>query len=83
MTPRQRLYEKVKAYTSRLQALRTVSLWWYRKADLSSNNYDLSRLYQRALAAQSLGYEVVLHADDDGLYVRYREKIPEVPHDLR
>jgi hypothetical protein len=51
--------------------------FYFPKKDLSINNQEL---YQRAIAAKTLGYEIVIIPNDDGLYFQYQKKRPtELP----
>lgn len=83
MTPRQRLYEKAKAFTTKLRTLHTRSMLFYSAKEIESCSFNLRWLYQRSLAAEQLGYEVIMKADDEGLHASYRKKMPEVPMELR
>lgn len=54
------------------------SMFFYKKTDLQFG-WSLVDIYERTRAAAQLGYDVVLEAKDDGLHVKYREKIPQMP----
>jgi hypothetical protein len=49
------------------------------KDNLLKHSYRLDDIHQRTLAAQDLGKEVVLIADDAGLHIKYQDKVPEIP----
>lgn len=53
------------------------AMFWYPKEKLN-NNWTLDDLYQRTMAAQTLGWDVVLFADEKGLHVRYATQLPTV-----
>lgn len=45
--------------------------------------WDIYDLHQRTMAANQLGYDVVIKASSDGLDVKYVKKLPEVPYRWR
>lgn len=61
-------------------------MFYLEKKSLRSDiPYNLDDVYQRTLAAQTLGYEVVIEADKEGMTIRYRKKpkYDELPWSLR
>lgn len=45
--------------------------------------WSLRDVYERVAAAETLGYDVVLKAKPDGLYIEYVEKRPDAPWEFR
>lgn len=74
-TPYQRLAEDFAAYKTKVVYPRRVGMWSYPKARLSEG-WSLLDLYERAKAAEQLGYDVILLPKDDGLHVQYVQKRP-------
>ncbi len=77
-TPYQLILEEAKCFCREVKFRRTVLMWRYPKNDLGKN-WNIASLYERVAAAGQLGYEVVLSADNNGLGVEYRKKVPETP----
>ena len=49
-------------------------MWWFSLSNLPSN---LNTVYERTMAAQQLGYSVVVEANDQGLRFHYVKALPE------
>jgi hypothetical protein len=60
---------------SKIITRKQISMFLYPKAKLNIA-WSLSDLYERTITAQSLGWEVKIHADEDGLHTTYIEKLP-------
>jgi hypothetical protein len=77
VTPYQRLLDDITEFCLKLKHRNTVGMLWFGKANLPTG-FRLDDVYERTLAADQLGYDVVLRADDKGLHVNYvkRVKIP-------
>jgi hypothetical protein len=54
----------------------------YTNKTLKEGNGDLLLLYERTKAADQLGYEVHLVAQDNGLYIGYYKKLPPHPDNV-
>lgn len=74
ITPYQRLLDEIRQFVSKLKFGRKYSMFYWKKADLiPQNSWRLDEVYQRTLAANKLGYEVVITADKQGMTFQYRE----------
>lgn len=78
-SPYQRLLEDTRDWARKVMYRHSVGMWTYPKAKLTEG-YRLDDLYERVQAAEQLGYEVVVVANETGLFVRYVKKIPKPPH---
>lgn len=78
VTPYARLLEEIQDFGRKVRYPHTVTMWNYPKANLSSS-WRLDDLWERTQAAEQLGYEVNLVANDEGLRVVYRKKAPPIP----
>jgi hypothetical protein len=76
-TPYQRLLEAVRKFHSGVFHPHTKQMWSYPK-DKLKDSWSIADLYERVAAAGTLGYDVILQAKEDGLYVMYRKR----PDDL-
>lgn len=53
-----------------------ANMFWYSAEKMrGGTGYRLDDVYQRVLAAQDLGYEVMIIADSSGMQLKYIEKI--------
>ena len=82
ITPYQRLLDTAAEWARKVTWRKERGMWTYPKAQLGEH-WSMSDLYQRTLAAQQLGYHVILVADEKGLMVRYREDVPQAPYEFR
>ena len=57
-------------------------MWRYPKDKLALS-WPLDELQQRVVAANQLGWDVVLVADDGGLLVQYRKRHDSPPWEIR
>jgi hypothetical protein len=62
---------------NKVVARRKMLMWTYPKEKLNLT-WTLQDLYQRAMTAHTLGWDVVIEADESGINVRYVEKLPIV-----
>lgn len=58
-----------------------TSMYRYPK-DKLGDGWSLNDLCARVKAADQLGYDVIVKADDDGLLIRYRKRI-DIPYQWR
>ena len=80
--PYQRLHNSIVEFCFRLRYAHKVFMWRYAKENLDGS-FKIMDLFQRTMAAQQLGYEVVIEASDkEGIEVFYRKKI-DVPYEWR
>ena len=85
ITPYQRLLDDVRRFMSDFRHPTRKRLWSYPK-DRLGEPWGLSDLYERAAAADLLGYDTVLKADEaEGLVVEFRKRPNEglLPWSLR
>ena len=73
--PYQMLLEEFRDWVVRVVHARRRQALWYTMATVNQNA-DFSRIWERTIAAQQIGYEVVVKASDDGLRFEYVEKRP-------
>ena len=70
------LLDEIKAWIRKMKYRHTVSMFYWSLENLKPGKvWRLDDVYQRTLAAQSLGYEVVIQADENGMTMKYKEKI--------
>ena len=77
ITPYARLLADVGKFASSVKNPKKRLMWRYGKQDLGKN-WTLTDLYERVKAADQLGYDVVLIAEDAGLVVQYAKR-PDIP----
>jgi hypothetical protein len=53
----------------------TKGLFFYPKEKLR-DGFRIDDLYERTIAAQTLGWNVIMEADDKGLHFSYAKKLP-------
>lgn len=77
ISPYTRLLNEIKEFLSNNIKYRHEKLMWrYSKKSLENKTaWDLSQLWERVQAADQLGYDVQLKANDSGLEVSYIKKI--------
>ena len=86
VTPYQRLFKEVQEFVFSVKYPQKADLFFYSKSEINSGSaWRLDAVYQRTMAAQSLGYEVIITADGNGLQMSYRKKpdYTELPFPLR
>lgn len=74
-TPYQRLRANVDEYVRKVSNPRRIGMWTYPKTRINEA-WTLGDLYERVRAADQLGYDVQLIANDAGLLVQYVQKRP-------
>lgn len=83
ITPYERLKRIAREWAdSVIYAHRRVMLT-YKNASNQSACFRLDELYERTIAAEQLGYDVLVTAVDGNLVVQYRKKAPDVPWEIR
>ena len=75
INPYTKLLHKIKEFCFNIKYPYLISMWFYEKNSLKTTQWKLLDLYERAAAAEQLGYEVIIAAEDDGLNVYYRKKL--------
>ena len=80
--PYNRLLEVFKDYARKVEYRRKKLMWRY-PVDKLDTGWSLVKLNERVLAAQQIGYEVILAADEQGLFVYYQKKAPDMPYEVR
>ena len=80
--PYQILMEDIKSFCEKVRFRKETVMWEYPKGRLDEG-WTLGALYERTVAAEQLGFEVVILAKDGALSVRYRKKVPDVPYKFR
>lgn len=81
-TPYQRLLEAAREYVREINTAHTVCMFFYKKADLTSK-WSMTDFYERAKAAEQLGYRVEVRAEDRGLAVYYVKENPPIPREFK
>ena len=74
INPYTRLLGEIREFCSKLKYSHNTTMLKYPLNKLDSG-WKLSEVYQRVSAADQLGYEVLLEANDYGLRVYYRKKM--------
>jgi hypothetical protein len=82
VTPYQRLLEDARDFARKVKYRHRTTMWLYDKAKLGTG-WSLVDLYERTAAAEQLGYDVVLEANENGLLVKYVKKVPETPWEFK
>ena len=77
--PYQMLLEEIKDWCRKVKFRHEKVMWVYQKNRLNQG-WPLRNLYERVKAAEQLGYDVILIANDEGLSVRYRKQVPNIPY---
>lgn len=75
--PYQVLLEEFKRFIGKVKYPKKAEMFFIRKGNLNAV-YTLDDVYHKVVAAQSLGYKVVLEAKPDGLKCMYEMKA-EIP----
>ena len=83
MTSYMKLKTKFAKYTQEIRARTPRYMWTYPKEKLAGTSWNLSDLYERTKAANTLGWTVEITAEDSGLVVRYVQQLPVAPRDER
>ena len=75
INPYTRLLMDIRAFCGELKYRPTKTMFFIKKADLRGSSYSLDDIYERTRAAEQLGYEVHVIAEDDGLRFNYVKKV--------
>lgn len=78
LNPYQRLLNEIKDFCSKILYRHEKIMWRY-PINRLNDTWKLGEVYQRVAAADQLGYDVMLIADQDGLLVKYVKKLPRIP----
>lgn len=79
INPYQMLHNDIVSWIRKLRCRRVVGMFFWPADKLTSDKvWRLDDVYQRTMAAKSLGYEVVLEVDEKGMAMKYR-KVIEIP----
>lgn len=82
-SPYHRMQRYFREWAQDVVYARRKTMFLYKKSSLDTG-WSLSQIYERTIAANQLGYEVIVQADNDGLHFKYIEKRPtEIPWDAR
>lgn len=81
-TPYARLLKEITEFCSELRFRHEATMCSVPKSRLGES-FSLNDVWERTMAAEQLGYEVHLVADDSGLRFRYKKKGPMVPYEWR
>ncbi len=79
--PYQVLLDDIMKFCRKLRYRREKVMWLYPKGRLHEG-WPLTDLYERIKAADQLGYDVTLKATDEGISVRYIERV-DTPYQWR
>jgi hypothetical protein len=81
INPYTRLLQEIREFVSSIEYRHRKTMFIYPIADLNKgSSWKLSDLYERAFAAEQLGYDVQIKAEEHGLIVQYVKKIPQTPY---
>lgn len=78
ITPYQRLMDDFREYARKVNYPKRVAMFLLPK-DKLSQAWKLEDVWERTKAAEQLGYDVTVRADDDGLHFGYVCKRPDTP----
>jgi hypothetical protein len=81
ISPYVRLRDIARRFASAVVYPERKVMWTYTKAQLGGA-FRIDDLYHRTAAANTLGFDVVLTATDDGLRVDYRKRAPDAPSEF-
>jgi len=79
VNPYNRLLDEIKRWVFNFKNRRSVTMFhWPKEKMKPETGWRLDDVYQRVLAADALGYEVVFTANERGMEASYRKK-PKIP----
>lgn len=78
----QLLKEIARTFANNVKYRHTALMFELSKDDIKSSGYSLLELYERTLAAQQLGYDVVLSVENDRLKIKYVKQPPPIPFEI-
>ncbi len=74
--PYQRLLDRFYAFIQAVKYPHKVELWYYPHDEIDAKKvWHMQFLQQRVMAADQLGYDVILESRDTGLHVFYRKRV--------
>ena len=82
-TPYQHLLEDVKKWAFGVVYPKRTTMFFYKKDSLRAGSWVLWDVYERTKAADTLGYDVKITAEEDGLYMRYVKRPDLAPIAVR
>jgi hypothetical protein len=83
-TPYRRLLERVRPLFKELTNPQTRSMLYFETEEIVSGvEFRLTEVYERTLAAQALGWRVVVSAGENGLFFEYEKCKPYIEYELR
>lgn len=80
--PYNRLKERFREYVEDCEYRHTRTMFTLTK-NVLSGPLNLTDVYERTMAADQLGYDVVLSCNKDGMTIQYKKKIPDIPWEVR
>jgi len=82
INPYNKLLSEAKSFIYELRGRKEITMYSGMKKDVS---YDFASIYERVMAAEQLGYEVLITKDlkDECYKIVYRKKFPEIPFIFR
>ena len=63
------------AFYDKINCRKRITMWTYPKEKLNIS-WTLADLWDRAMTAQTLGWDVIIEADEKGIHVRYAQNLP-------
>lgn len=79
-TPYDYLMEDFVEFVNRARSPEIHEMWYYPKKDLErEGGWRLKDLWDRIIAAETCGFETILKAEEIGLVVFFRKKVPPRP----
>lgn len=83
VNPYTRLLSDIKSFCFGLKYRHTKTMFSLNRERVYRETHGLIDLYERAIAAGDLGYDVHVVATPSGLNFQYVKKIPEIPWDWK
>jgi hypothetical protein len=80
--PYNRLKAKFLEYVDAVEYRHREDMFKVSKGQLSGP-HTMADIFERTMAAQQIGYDVVLRASGEGLLFQYIKKIPDRPWEVR
>lgn len=81
-TPYQRLLKAAQGFWYALPRSYKSTMFFWPKNRLREG-WVLDDVYERTKAADQLGFDVIVMADDDGLRMQYRKRLPDAPYEFK
>ena len=84
VTPYQQLLKNITEFCDKLATRHRRTMWTYPKDDIDNGSlWELDHLRERVIAADQLGYEVMISEVDGYLRVEYVKELPTIPWEWR